>query len=321
MAESVRQKMESGRLICDTEIPVLQHKIDVFSSSYLKSLESLRARSQETAQYQGFDLFYGFPAKSEEAKAKLREVEDDLVKALGVKTRKEAKRMALMDAVASAKTRVEDLKNSVQEQRTKNCECAAILSQHSLASEGTMDGSSEQKDEILEAISWYNTVLGFHVEGVKFTFKNINVNNPSEECFFTIRHENDTYTLLNCKPSLNGTKEFIHELNKTNGLFKYVRVMRRKFQEAVAQGSVVSLNSEHQESAIISTSAPDLSMSSFRSDSPSMKSEDEVQPTKGDRPSKKQTLGRRVISAAISPGSASSVRQSSRLKAKKSSQV
>lgn len=53
MAESVLKKMESGRLICDTEIPVLQHKIDVFSSSYRESLESLRARSQETAQFQG----------------------------------------------------------------------------------------------------------------------------------------------------------------------------------------------------------------------------------------------------------------------------
>ncbi|XP_028769952.1 kinetochore protein SPC25 homolog [Neltuma alba] len=228
--------------------------------------------------------------------------------------------MALMDAIDSAKTRVEDLKSSVQEQRTKNCEYAAILSEHSPDSEGTMNGSTERKDEILEAISWYNTVLGFHVEGghgVKFTFKSINVNNPNEECFFTIRHENDTYTLLNCEPPVKGTKELIHELNKTNGLFKYVRVMRRKFQEAVAQGSVASLNSEHQESAIISTSAPDLSISSFRSDSPTKKNENQVQPMKGERPTKKQTLGRRVTSAALSPGSASSVRQSPRLRARK----
>lgn len=40
--------------------------------------------------------------------------------------------MALMDAIASAKARVEDLKSSVQEQRIKNGEYAAILSQHSL---------------------------------------------------------------------------------------------------------------------------------------------------------------------------------------------
>lgn len=48
-----------------------------------------------------------------------------------MKTRKEAKRMALMDAIASAKTRVEDLKSSVQKQINKNSEYAAILSQQS----------------------------------------------------------------------------------------------------------------------------------------------------------------------------------------------
>ncbi|XP_054775724.1 kinetochore protein SPC25 homolog isoform X2 [Prosopis cineraria] len=280
-----RMKMEFGRLICDREIPILQHKLDAFSDSHRKSLKSLWARSQETAQCQ---------AKLEEAKVELRDAEDDLVKAQGVKTRKEAKRIALMDAIASAKTRVEDLKSSIQEQKTKNSEYAEILSQHSLGT--TNENTEQRKDEIQEVVSWYNTVLGFHVEGghgVKFTFKNINVNNPKEEFFFTIHHENDTYALLNCEPSLKGTKEFIHELNKANGLFKFVRVMRRKLQEAVTK---------------------DLSTSSFRNDTPTEKNENQVQPAKGDRTFKKQTLKRRAMSAALSPGSASSVRQSPRLK-------
>jgi kinetochore protein Spc25 len=42
---------------------------------------------------------------------------------------------------------------------------------------------------------------------------------------------------------LNDTKELIHELNKTNGLFKFVRIMREKFQEAVAQGTILPLAS------------------------------------------------------------------------------
>ncbi|XP_054801616.1 uncharacterized protein LOC129305676 [Prosopis cineraria] len=73
------------------------------------------------------------PAKLEQAQFKLREVEDDLGKTLGVKTRNEAKCISLMDAIDSTNTRVEDMKdmkNSVQEQRTMNCEYAAILSQH-----------------------------------------------------------------------------------------------------------------------------------------------------------------------------------------------
>ena len=50
-------------------------------------------------------------------------------------------------------------------------------------------------------------------------------------------------SVLNCDPHLNDNKELIHELNKTNGLFKFVRIMREKFQEAVAQGTILSLAS------------------------------------------------------------------------------
>jgi kinetochore protein Spc25 len=50
-------------------------------------------------------------------------------------------------------------------------------------------------------------------------------------------------SVLDCDPHLNDTKELIHELNKTNGLFKFVRIMREKFQEAVAQGTILPLAS------------------------------------------------------------------------------
>lgn len=53
-----------------------------------------------------------------------------------VKTRKEAKRMALMDSIAARRARLEGLKRTVQEQRTKRDEYASILSKQSL---GTFD--------------------------------------------------------------------------------------------------------------------------------------------------------------------------------------
>ena len=49
--------------------------------------------------------------------------------------------------------------------------------------------------------------------------------------------------MLDCDPHLNDTKELIYELNKTNGLFKFVRIMREKFQEATTQGTVLSFAS------------------------------------------------------------------------------
>ncbi|QCD81038.1 kinetochore protein Spc25 [Vigna unguiculata] len=301
--------MESPISICDAEISLQTKKVDAFTASFSESLHSLVAIAQETARCQ---------VQLDEAKAKLRDTEDDLVKALAVKTRKEAKRMALVDAIASTKASVEELNASIQEQRAKKQEYAAIISQQSLAlaaSEGKLNESVEQEDETQEVISWYNRVLGFHVKGgrgVKFTFKNINMNNPNEEYFFTILHEKDTYSLLSCEPSLSETKELIHELNNTNDLFKFVRVMRTKFQEAVAQGSLVETAGEHEESAFNSASAPVLSMSSVRSDFLGKENEHQVEPTEGNTKVGRKYVHRR-LKAVLSPGSASSVRQSPRL--------
>ncbi|XP_028237092.1 kinetochore protein SPC25 homolog [Glycine soja] len=291
--------------ICDTYIPLRLQNIDAFTASYRNSLQSLRTTALETARSQ---------SELTEIQAKLREAEDDLVKALAVKTRREAKRMALKAAIDSVKGRIEDLKTSIPQQRTKNKECATVVSQHRLVlavSEQESNESSEHRDEVQEAISWYNRILGFHVEGgrgVKFTFKNINVDNPNEEFFFTIRLEDDIYTLLNCKPSVKDTDEVIHELNKTNGLFKFVRTMRKKFQEAVAQGSLSMTTNEHQESAFMSASAPVLSISTITEGN-----ENQDEPIKGNAHLQKQVNRRRVKS----PGSASSVCQSPRLKVRK----
>ncbi|WVZ09462.1 hypothetical protein V8G54_013992 [Vigna mungo] len=309
--------MESTISICDAEISLQTQKINAFTASFSESLHSLLHTVQETARCQGFPFSHSlssfFPVQLDEAKDKLRDTEDDLVKALAVKTRKEAKRMALVDAIASTKARVQELDAIIQEQRTKKQAYAAILSQQSL---GELNESVEQKDETQEVVSWYNTVLGFHVKGgrgVKFTFKNINMNNPNEEYFFTILHGKDTYSLLSCEPSLGETKELIHELNNTNDLFKFVRVMRKKFQEAVAQGSLVETAGEHEESAFNSASAPVLSMSSVRSDFPGKENEHQVEPIEGNTKVGKIHVNRR-LKAVLSPGSASSVRQSPRLK-------
>ena len=48
-----------------------------------------------------------------------------------MKTRKEAKWMAMMKALAARRARVEELKRCVQDQRARRDEYAAILSQHS----------------------------------------------------------------------------------------------------------------------------------------------------------------------------------------------
>ncbi|KAK4844167.1 hypothetical protein QYF36_017248 [Acer negundo] len=263
--EPVRSKMESLRLIYETQIPINQQKIDTFAASFRHSLESAKAKAQDTNQNQ---------AKLAKLKADLRDAEDEFVKILAVKTRREAKQMAIRDSIAAKKARVEELKRTVEVQRARRDKNAAIISQQSMDL-ATCEEKKKQdigcKGEIQEAILWYNRVLGLHVEGgygVKFTFNNINMKNPKEEYPFTIRHANDTYTLLDCDPPLNNIKELIQELNRTNDLFKFVRIMREKFQEDAVLGLAPHASYLPQDTSTISLSAPAFSVSSDRSESP-----------------------------------------------------
>ncbi|PRQ17256.1 putative chromosome segregation protein Spc25 [Rosa chinensis] len=305
--ESVRSKMESLKLACDREIPAHLQKADSAAAALRESLASIRARVQETVHCQG---------KLGQVKAKLREAEEELFKALAAKTRKETKRMAMTDAIAARKARIDELRRVVQDQRAKRDEYGAILSQQFSESEDR--SIKDSKEEIEEVISWYNKVLGFYIEGghgVRFTFKNINLKNPDEEFCFTVRHANDVYTLIDCDPHLNEIKELLDELNRTNGLFKFVRDMRQRFQEAASRGLPMVM---HQEYSTISGSAPALSMSTVRSESFAKSHEHhQVQHEKPDRQVKKLSPGKWNKSQSLSPGSALSLRRSPRFKVKK----
>lgn len=75
-------------------------------------------------------------------------------------------------------------------------------------------------------------------------------------------------------------------------------------------GSSVLTPVEHEESAFVSASAP---VASVRSDSTTKENEHQVEFSEGNTQFKKQNIRRRV-KTVLSPGSASSVRQSPRLK-------
>lgn len=306
--ETVRTQMESLRLICDRDAKIQLHKVDSFMASFCNSLDSIKAIVEETMQNQG---------KSGRLKSSLREADDEFVKVLAVKTRKEAKQMATRESISATRARIHELQKSVLVQRARSDEFATIMSQLSLAlatSEEIEHQDIDHKRDIQEAMLWYNRVLGFKIEGgqgVKFTLNNINLKNQDEECSFTIRHENDMYTLLGCDPQLNDTKQLIHELNKTNGLFKFVRKMREKFEESASLGFLPQTTTLHQESATVSVSAPALSISSDTSESPTKTSKTPDEHIRNSKGSRGRGRGSRAIMSPVS------VRQSPRFKAKK----
>ncbi|CAN1335030.1 Kinetochore protein SPC25 homolog [Linum perenne] len=254
--------METLRLISEQKIPRELERMDSFAEHFATSLDSVKVKAAETAQCHG---------KLWKLKSTLRDAEDEFVKVLSVKTRKEARQMALIDSINAVRNRLEELRRNLQIQTSRRDDYAGIISQLSLGNQ-----NDECRGETQEALSWYNRVLGFQIEcgrGVKFTFININVKNPSEKYSFTIRHENDTYSLLACDPQLNDTKELLHELNRTNGLFKFVRTMRERFQEVAAPGSLYQPRNPQQELSTISASAPAMSVSTNQSESSTHKEE------------------------------------------------
>ncbi|CAA0826683.1 Unknown protein [Striga hermonthica] len=278
---SVLARMAERRLVCEREIPIQQQRIDSLITVSKIRFDSAKFEAQRTIQTQ-------------------------------VKTRKEAKRIALMESISSMQGRIEELKELVEDQGEKKNQYAAIISQQLealTASKEKCSGKKEHQKQIEEAISWYNRVLGFRIEcghGVKFVFCNINRENPQEEYSFTIRHENDIYTLLKCDPPLSDTKKMVNELNKTNGLFKFVRMMREKFQESATRGISQRFSSHDQDPSVISLSAPVSPVSTERSLQTPRKEKGQLEFLESQSKSRKVTKGLSLQS--------SSCRRSARLR-------
>ncbi|XP_010519538.1 PREDICTED: probable kinetochore protein SPC25 [Tarenaya hassleriana] len=272
--DTTKKTMASLRLTVEKEIDAQRQRAESFTAfPFRRSLDSLVERAQATARSQ---------VKLAKMKAELREAEGELVRVLAVKTRKEARQMGIRDSISAAKSRIEVLGRTLQSQRSRKDEFLAIISKQLQALGTSKDNHGknvEDKGDIQEAISWYNRVLGFHVEagyGVTFKFINIDANNPNREYSFTIHYGNDIYTLLDCNPQLNDIKELVQELNDTNDLFRFVLLMREKFLKATLSGLPTHSEDLHQESSVISISAPLSSFSIYTSMSSPQSKESQV---------------------------------------------
>ncbi|GKC30793.1 hypothetical protein Tco_1038087 [Tanacetum coccineum] len=132
--------------------------METFVQSFTKSMHLITSQANQTVTNQ---------EKIGRMKLELRGAEEDLVKALSVKTRKEAKKMAIADSISATKARTEELKKIVADQRRRKDEYAEIISYQSEVlkeCEEKHKQDAECREEIEEAILWYNRVLGFRIE-------------------------------------------------------------------------------------------------------------------------------------------------------------
>lgn len=298
-------------MACEREIRIRRDRSEHALSSLRRSLAAVRSESDQRVANR---------EKLSKLKDQLRRMEADLSSALEVKTCKEAKRTAISESLSTTVSRAEQLEKTVQDQKLRKDEHGAVISQqlHSLLDiEEKSNQDAMEIKNIEEAIMWYKRVLGFQTEGgegVKFIFHNIDSKNPDDEYSFTVRLDGDTYNLLNCDPYVEGISELIKELNKTNGLFKFVRVMREKFRAAALNGALPAASSMNPDTSSVTISSPPPVSVDSRSDWPMKENIPQLQPTKAQLNLHKMVNSGHV---AMSSPQSLSLRRSPRFAAKK----
>lgn len=254
-------------------------------------------------------------------KDQLRNMEAGLSSALEVKTCKEAKHSAIAESLSTTVARTEQLENIIQDQRARKDEHGALISQQLLSLLNLEEKSSHDVFEIKnieEAIMWYKKVLGFQAEGgegVTFIFHNIDLKNADGVYSFTVKLDGDTYHLFHCDPYIEGISKLIKELNKTDDLFKFVRIMREKFQASALNGTLPTISSVNPEASSVTISSPPPASLDTRNEPPLKENVPHSQTTQA-----QLNLHKRVNSGQVaisSPQSISVHRRSPRFTGKK----
>uniref|UniRef100_A0A0E0DL10 Kinetochore protein SPC25 n=1 Tax=Oryza meridionalis TaxID=40149 RepID=A0A0E0DL10_9ORYZ len=123
---------------------------------------------------------------------------------------KESKYQLTKETISSTAAINEKLEGMVTDQQNKRDHHAAVVSNHleaveALEAKFIEDGTRMKKIE--EAVIWYSKFLGFQVVGGE---------------------------VLQCDPSIKDSEELMKDLNLTNDLFKFVRIVRERFQAEAA---------------------------------------------------------------------------------------
>eukprot|EP01018_Ginkgo_biloba_P011796 Gb_11408 [translate_table: standard] len=222
-------------LDCYKEVEAVDRKIESWKTSIFHSLQVSKSTAQSIANYQG---------KVGELEGCLQKLEDTYLHIKAVKENKDKQWVGNAESLSSVKHRTGDLKKMMKVLNERRHEREEIIAEQ-LSALAALEEKSRTDLRLRrgqqQAVAWYNRVLGFRVEagqGIKFIFTNIDLARPDHEFSFTIRHstQTDRYTLLDSVPYLACSNELLDELNQTNDLFTFVRVMREKFQALSSTG-------------------------------------------------------------------------------------
>ncbi|KQK08039.1 probable kinetochore protein SPC25 [Brachypodium distachyon] len=229
-------EMAALRAALDRQAAAVRDRLAAGSAAYRAATLSSRSSAHQTLSRRE-DL--------DGLRRQLQGLEDDLAQALSIKLAKESKCELARDSISSLVATNEQLVNLVDEQRNKRDQYARVISNELEAVEAleakNREGETWQKD-IEKAVFWYQKFLGLQVvvegEGVKFIFDKVDLQSPEKEYSFSLKFDNDKYTLHQCSPPVEDSEELVKELNLTNDMFKFLRIIRQRFQAATVSGTL-----------------------------------------------------------------------------------
>jgi len=208
------------------------------------------------------------------------------------------------ESISDATAMIEQLGNLVADLRDKRDKRTTVISEELHALEPLEASSNEDaavQDKMEEAIFWYEKFLGFKTvggeEGVKFVFNKVDPQSPEKEYSICINFDKDRYNLLQCDPHIKDVEKLVKDLNLSDNVVKFVRIIREKFQSSAMNGAL----------PISPVVEPDVSAPPFPSPmvtSVGGRSEDVL----------KQSLPAKRGATALSATSPGSLRRSSRAK-------
>ncbi|RLN30905.1 kinetochore protein Spc25-like isoform X1 [Panicum miliaceum] len=179
-------------------------------------------------------------------KEQLRDLQSQLTKTLSVQSCKESKGKLTTESISDATAMIERLGNSVADLRDKRDKRTTVISEQLQALEPLEANTNEDaavREKMEEAVFWYEKFLGFKIvgeeEGVKFIFNKVDPQSPEKEYSLCINFDKDRYnSVLECDPHIKDVEKLVKDLNLSDDVVKFVRIIREKFQSSAMNGTL-----------------------------------------------------------------------------------
>ncbi|CAL4896091.1 unnamed protein product [Urochloa decumbens] len=248
-------------------------------------------------------------------KDQLSDFQSQLTETLSAQLCKESKGKLTTESISDSIAMIEQLSILVADLRDKRDKRTTVISEQ-LQAVGPLEAKSNEDaalhEKIEEAVSWYKKFLGLQIvgqeEGVKFVFDKIDPQNPEKEYSFCINLDKDRYNLLECDLRIRDIEELLKDLNLSDHVSKFLRIIREKFQSSAMNGTLpISPVLGPDDSAVPLPSPMVTSVDS--------RSEDVPNQSHSRSKNKKQSLPAKRAATALSAASPGSLRRSLRFKA------